>query len=190
MKRFRSCFVISSQHYIFDYLRMFSTDVQTWSHLQQLTQVHLKKLTMGATSGRILKIFFFPFCSIFESLGHHRITSPQKHCLIVYPFSTPRTHFDHPKPIEILTTRREEAYRKETFDYSIWFRSVETQRHTELSKTLYHRAVTFDSSDTFSTARSLSKLRLLEEKRRIGKMLSIARYDVDQSKLIGIWSAR
>jgi len=69
-------------------------------------------------SQKLKKYIFFSFCSSFELLGSHRISSPQKRSLIVHSFSTRRTHFDYSKTIEITTSGREETYRQDTFDYS------------------------------------------------------------------------
>ena len=94
-------------------------------------------------------IYFFSFCSNFEPLDGYRMSRSRKYFPIAHLFSTPRTHLDRSKTIEIWTTRREATYRKDHFDYSIWFRSVGAHRTIEWSETLSHSAFIFDSSETF-----------------------------------------
>ena len=112
------------------------------------SQVDLGKSTMGATSGRKLKIYLFshsvrissPSVAIeYRGLGnillsfiHFRLLEhisttrkPSKFRLVEERrpigkiLSITRCNFDHPKFIQVSTTRREKTYRKDTFDCSM-----------------------------------------------------------------------
>ena len=137
----------SSTSYIFSYL-----DVEH-------TQVNFKKHTMGATSGRKAEIYIFarsvsissPSIAIeFRALGNcvlskthfrlvvhistrrysskFRVLGERTHIERILP--TPRTHFNHSKPIEVSTTWLKDTYRQDTFE---WFSRVKTVTITVLT---------------------------------------------------------